>query len=78
MKLAKFRFDEPTRLQRPSTTAVLACNIEPFHSKIRTPASSSARYPARDIERTSGRSVAFGTSSRTSTPSRAAARNACT
>ena len=34
---------EPTRDQRPSATAVLACIIVPFHSNTRTPASSSGR-----------------------------------
>ena len=38
-----FRFDEPTRAQRPSATAVFAWSIAPFHSKIRTPASGSGR-----------------------------------
>jgi len=47
----------------------------PLHSNTRTPVSSSGRYPARDSGLRSGISVAFGTSSRTSTPSRAAAVN---
>ena len=42
-QLAMLRLVEPTRAQRPSATAVLACSIVPFHSKTRTPASSSGR-----------------------------------
>src|SRR5579875_868919 len=68
----------PTRAHRPSATAVLACNIGPFHSKTRTPASSNGRKPARDRALIKGTSVERGTSSRTSTPSVAAARRACT
>ena len=42
-QLAMLRLVEPTRAQRPSATAVLACSIVPFHSNTRTPASSSGR-----------------------------------
>ena len=77
-QLAGFRFVEPTRAHRPSATAVLACSMDPFHSNTRTPASRSGRYPARDSARNPGTSLAVGTSSRTSTPSLAAAHIACT
>src|SRR5262245_10742946 len=40
-QLATLRFVDPTRAQRPSATAVLACTIGPFHSNTRPPASSS-------------------------------------
>ena len=43
IQLARLRFVEPTRAQRASATAVLAWSIGPFHSKTRTPASSSGR-----------------------------------
>ena len=43
IQLAMLRLVEPTRAQWPSATAVLAWSIGPFHSKIRTPASSSGR-----------------------------------
>ena len=42
-QLARFRLVEPTRAQWPSATAVLACTMVPFHSKMRMPASSRVR-----------------------------------
>src|SRR5688572_1686666 len=69
---------EPTRAHFPSATAVLAWSITPFHSKMRTPPSSSARKPARLIAPTPNTSTVPGTSNRTSTPSFAAAINAFT
>lgn len=74
----EMRFVEPTLAQRESATAVFACSGDPFHSKTRTPASSSGRYPARESDPMSGTSLDPGTSSRTSTPSVAADFNACT
>src|SRR6185436_20742894 len=68
-QLATLRFDEPTRAQFESATAVFACSIVPFHSNTRTPASSKGRYPALDKGLRIGISVEFGTSKRTSTPS---------
>ncbi len=70
------RLLEPTRDQKPSATAVFAWIMGPSHSKSRTPASSSGRYPARDIPPTMGQLLCAGTSTRTSTPSRAAAASA--
>jgi hypothetical protein len=43
IQLAGLRFVEPTRDQRASATAVLACSIGPFHSKTRMPDSRSGR-----------------------------------
>src|SRR5262245_47179704 len=42
-QLAMLRLLDPTRAHRPSATAVLACSIDPFLSKSRSPASSSVR-----------------------------------
>ena len=42
-QLAGLRFVDPTRDQRASATAVLAWSMVPFHSKTRTPDSSSGR-----------------------------------
>src|SRR6185437_887968 len=47
----------------------------PFHSNMRTPASSNGRYPERESGLSSGMSVAFGSRSLTSTPSWAAAQD---
>ena len=79
IQLAGLRLVDPTRDQRASATAVLAWSIGPFHSNTRTPASSSGRYPAREMACTIPMSLPRpGTRRRTSTPSRAAARRAWT
>ena len=76
MRLAALRLLDPTRHQRPSTTAVLACIMGPCHSKIRTPASRSARYPPRERLPTQGQLLLAGTRMRTSTPCPAALASA--
>ena len=68
-QLVMLRLVDPTRAHLPSATAVLAWTIAPFHSKMRTPPSSSARYPARLIAPTPSTSTVPGTSMPTSTPS---------
>jgi hypothetical protein len=77
-QLAAFRLVEPTRATRPSVTAVLAWSMGPFHSKTRTPASSSGRYMVRENAAITATSLAPGTSSLTSTPDLAAMRRAST
>ena len=67
-QLLMLRFVDPMRAHRESATAVLACIIEPFHSKMRTPESSSERYSVREIGTVQPTSLPCGRSSRTSTP----------